>query len=29
MSKRSRKRRAKARAGSRMEPELQLTDEQR
>ena len=28
MSKRSRKRRAKARAGSRTEPELQLTDEQ-
>lgn len=28
MSKRSRKRRAKARAGSRTEPKLQLTDEQ-
>jgi transposase len=28
MSKRSRKRRARARAGSRMEPELQLNDEQ-
>lgn len=28
MSKRSRKQRAKARAGSRMEPQPQLTDEQ-